>query len=82
VTQTFDGVDISHRLECRQVRLRLHQVTFDFASARLAVADTNADQKLDLADVEDGDVVLVQARTVEGSAYAAPAEDEEPTPTP
>jgi hypothetical protein len=50
-----------------------HQVTFDFAGARVVVADTNADQKLDLTDVKDGDLVLVQAR-VKGTVYAAPAE--------
>ena len=42
-------------------------VTFDFASARIVAADTNADQKIDLADVKDGDLVLVQARMVKGS---------------
>jgi hypothetical protein len=51
-----------------------HQVTFDFAGARVVVADTNADQKLDLTDVKDGDLVLVQARVVKGTVYAAPAE--------
>jgi hypothetical protein len=37
-------------------------VTFDFASAKVVVADTNADQTFDIADVKDGDSVLVQAR--------------------
>jgi hypothetical protein len=46
-------------------------VTFDFASARVVAADTNADQKVDLADVKDGDVVLVQARVAKGTEYAA-----------
>ena len=38
------------------------EVTFDFASAKVVAADTNADQKVDVTDVKDGDVVLVQAR--------------------
>jgi hypothetical protein len=49
-------------------------VTFDFASAKVVVADTNADQTLDIADVKDGDRVLVQARVAKGTEYAADAE--------
>jgi hypothetical protein len=49
-------------------------VTFDFASAKVVVADTNADQTLDIADVKDGDHVLVQARVAKGTEYAADAE--------
>jgi hypothetical protein len=37
-------------------------VAFDFTSAKLTVADVNGDGKRDLADVQDGDKVLVQAR--------------------
>jgi hypothetical protein len=51
-----------------------HQVSFDFAGARVVAADTNADQKVDLTDVKDGDLVLVQARVVKGTVYAAPVE--------
>ena len=51
-------------------------VTFDFASAKVVVADTNADQTLDVTDVKDGDLVLVQARVVKGTEFAAPAEGE------
>jgi hypothetical protein len=51
-----------------------HQVTFDFATSRVVVADTNADQKVDLSDVKDGDVVVVQLRAVRGTEYAAAAE--------
>ncbi len=49
-------------------------VTFDFATARIVGADTNADQKVDITDVADGDKVLVQARAARGTRYAAPAE--------
>jgi ABC-type amino acid transport substrate-binding protein len=49
-------------------------VTFDFASAKVVVADTNADQKLDVTDVKDGDQVLVQARIAKGTEYAAGGE--------
>jgi hypothetical protein len=52
------------------------EVTFDFASAKVVVADTNADQKADLADVGDGDRVLVRARVARGTKYVAPAEGE------
>jgi hypothetical protein len=55
-------------------------VTFDFASAKVVVADTNADAKLDLADVKDGDLVLVQARMAERTVHAAPAEGETAEP--
>jgi hypothetical protein len=56
-------------------------VTFDFAGARLVVADTNADQTVDLADVKAGDVVVVKARLAKGSKYAAPADGETADPT-
>jgi hypothetical protein len=48
-------------------------VAFDFASAKVVVADTNADSKLDVADVKDGDLVLVQARLDKRAAHVAPA---------
>jgi hypothetical protein len=49
-------------------------VTFDFADARVVVADTNGDAKVDLTDVADGDLVLVQARVAKRTKYAADAE--------
>jgi hypothetical protein len=55
-------------------------VTFDFADARIVAADTNADQKIDLADVKDGDLVLVQARMVKGTDYAPAADGETAEP--
>jgi hypothetical protein len=51
-------------------------VTFDFADAKIVAGDTNADQKVDLADVKDGDLVLVQARMLKGTEYAPAAEGE------
>lgn len=51
-------------------------VTFDFADAKVVVADTNADQKTDLADVKDGDRVLVQARLARRTEYVAPSDGE------
>lgn len=51
-------------------------VTFDFADARIVAGDTNADQKVDLADVNDGDLVLVQARMLKGTEFAPAAEGE------
>lgn len=55
-------------------------VTFDFANAKIVAADTNADQTIDIADVKDGDLVLVQARVVKGTEYAAAAEGETAAP--
>ena len=46
-----------------------HAVTFDFASAKVVAADTNADQKVDVTDVKDGDAVLVQARVTKKTKY-------------
>lgn len=51
-------------------------ITVDLASAKLVVADTNADGTLDLTDVKDGDRVLVQARIAKGTTFAAPTEGE------
>lgn len=55
-------------------------VTFDFASAKVVVADTNADAKLDVADVKDGDLVLVQARLDKRTGHVAPAAGETAEP--
>jgi hypothetical protein len=49
-------------------------VTFDFANAKVVAADTNGDQKLDVSDVKDGDVVLVQARVAKRTKHAEDAE--------
>ena len=51
-------------------------VEFDLENAKIVVADTNADGKRDVADVTDGDRVLVQARMLKRTKYAAPVEDE------
>ena len=45
-------------------------ITFDFADAKVVAADTNGDQKVDVSDVKDGDVVLVQARVARRTKYA------------
>jgi hypothetical protein len=49
-------------------------VTFDFSNARVIVADTNADGQRDVADVHDGDLVLVQARLAKGTRFAEGSE--------
>lgn len=51
-----------------------HAVTFDFVNAKVVAADTNADLKVDVTDVKDGDVVLVQARVARRTKYAEDAE--------
>lgn len=53
-------------------------VSFDLEDAKIVVADTNADGKRDLADVKDGDRVLVQARMLKRTKYVAPVEAETP----
>jgi hypothetical protein len=58
-------------------------VTFDFEHARIDADDTNGDGYVDLADVGDGDVVLVLARMAKGSECATAAvedEDEDEVP--
>jgi hypothetical protein len=55
-------------------------VAFDLAAAKLVVADTNADGAVDVADVKDGDTVLIQARVAKRTKYAAPAEGETTAP--
>jgi hypothetical protein len=50
------------------------EVVFDFADAKVVAADTNADQKVDVADVSTGDVVLVQARVAKRTAFAEGAD--------
>ena len=49
-------------------------ITFDLANAKVVAADTNGDQKVDVTDVKDGDVVLVQARVAKRTKYAEGAE--------
>jgi hypothetical protein len=50
------------------------KITFDLATARVVAADRNGDHKVDLADVGDGDAVLIQARLDKGTKYSAPAD--------
>lgn len=51
-------------------------ISFDLATAKIVGVDTNADLKVDVTDVADGDKVLVKARVTKGTKYAAPAEGE------
>src|SRR5215218_1703400 len=53
-----------------------NDVSFDLAAAKVVGVDTNADLKVDVTDVADGDKVLVQARIARGTKFAAPAEGE------
>ena len=45
------------------------EVTFDLDDAKIVGVDTTADGKVDLADVADGDKVLVQARVAKGTKH-------------
>ena len=51
-------------------------VEFDLEHAKIVVADTNADGERNVADVKDGDRVLVQARMLKRTKYVAPDEDD------
>jgi hypothetical protein len=51
-------------------------ISFDLATAKVVGVDTNADLKVDVTDVADGDRVLVQARVAKGTKFVAPAEGE------
>ena len=51
------------------------KLNFDLTTARVVAADSNADQKVDVSDVNSGDVVLIQVRLRKGTKYVAPAED-------
>jgi hypothetical protein len=53
-------------------------VAFDLSSAKLIVADTDGVPGVTAADVQAGDVVLVQARLPRGSTAPEPAEVKEP----
>ena len=63
-------------------------LTFDLSTAKIKVADVNADGKRDLADVAVGDRVQIQAKLVRGSVdttKALPARhflDKGPVPAP
>jgi hypothetical protein len=52
-------------------------VTFDLAGAKLIVADTDGVPGITAADVQAGDVVLVQARLPRGTKAPVPAPAEE-----
>jgi hypothetical protein len=47
-------------------------VAFDFSSAKISVADTNADTVMDINDVVAGDKVLVQVRLPKGDPATQP----------
>ena len=51
-------------------------VTFDLASAKFVVADTNGDQSVNVADVNDGDRVLVKARLPRRTEYTMASDSE------
>jgi len=64
-TYSGDGstVSVNHgNKHARNAGLVGQDVQFDFSTAKISVADTNADTVTDLSDVLSGDVVLVQAR--------------------
>ena len=56
-------------------------VKFDLSEAKLVVADTDGVPGITAADVQAGDVVLVQARLPRGTKAPAPVAAEQPTAT-
>jgi hypothetical protein len=51
-------------------------VELDLEHAKVVVADTNGDGERSVADVKDGDRVLVQARMLKRTKYVAPESDD------
>lgn len=70
---TFTGPDtvavVSGNSHVRKGGFVGQTVTFDLADARVRAADANADGKVDVSDVADGDVVLVQARVARRTKF-------------
>jgi hypothetical protein len=65
----------SGNAHARKGRFVGQKLNFDLTTARVVAADRNADQKVDVSDVNSGDVVLVQARLRKGTKYVAPTEN-------
>jgi hypothetical protein len=51
------------------------KINFDLTTARIVAEDSTGDQKVDMSDVNNGDVVLVQARLNKSTKYVAPTQD-------
>jgi hypothetical protein len=47
-------------------------VAFDLSAARVRVADVNGDGKHDVADLHEGDIVSIKARSPRRSPHSAP----------
>ena len=56
----------------RRAGLLGREVTFDFSTARVRVADVNGDGVRNAADLQEGDVVVVKARLPRGTPGNAP----------
>jgi hypothetical protein len=72
-TYSADGVKVlKGNNHVRRADLVGETVAFDFSAAKVRVDDVNADGKRDLADVQEGDKVVVQARLARRDPGAAP----------
>jgi len=72
-TFSADGVKVlKGNKHVRRADLVGETVVFDFSAAKVRVADVNGDGRRDLADVQDGDKVVVQARLARRDPGAAP----------
>ena len=72
-TYGADGVTVlKGNKHVRRAGLVGEVVAFDLSAARVVVADINGDGKRDLADVQDGDKVVVQARLPRRTPGSAP----------
>jgi len=56
----------------RRAGLLGREVTFDFSTARVRVADVNGDGVRNSADLQEGDIVVVKARLPRGTPGNAP----------
>jgi hypothetical protein len=71
--QGGDSVAVDHgNAHVRKAGLVGQTVTFDLASAKVAVADNNADGKRDLSDVASGDRVVVKSKMPRSEPAAQP----------
>ena len=71
-TWNADGTVLVASGNSRGKQFEGQTLTFDWANAKFSVADTNADGKLDAADVTAGDKVVVKAKLARNATGTGP----------
>ena len=71
-TWNADGTVAVTSGNSRGKKFKGQTLTFDFATAKFSVADTNADGKLDATDVTAGDKVVIQAKLARNVSGTGP----------